>query len=615
MRSFFAAFFGTLAALAVLAAAATIIVAVLLSGASLKTESVPDVPHDSYLVLDLSDEIQDTPLQNEGIEDIADLFGNNDNNHVLQARQVTRALEAAAHDPDIAGVYISGQEPSVQTTNGFASLKEIRDALIAFRAAGKPVKAWLTYAGTREYYLASAADDIALDPFGALLVPGLATQPMFYAGAFDKLGIGVQVTRVGKYKSAVEPYTRKDMSPESRAQTQKLLDDIWSDLVHSIEDSRKLASGSIQQTADSQGLVRAEQAVTSHLVDRTAYVDEIYDELRLATGVKGNSDPFHQVPIGQYARLIPATNLVARRRLPGDPQPASTAHEKIAIVYTEGPIVDGSGSQQGMVWGDKVARQLRDLRRDETVKALVLRVNSPGGSVSASETIQREVRLIQKSKPVVVSMGAVAASGGYWISTYSDRIFAEPTTITGSIGVFGLLFNVQGLATDKLGLTFETVKTGRFADAATVTRPKTPEELAVLQKSVDWIYDQFLGKVAESRHLDVHDVGEIAQGRVWSGTEATRIGLVDEIGGLDAAVRFAAQKASVGDEFTVVEYPERKGLIDSLTEALTKKQKDKADAGVIGSFVRTAIDGIAALSQFNDPRGVYARLPFDAALR
>jgi len=613
MKSFFASFFGTLAALTVLVGAVAIGLALLVTGLSAGREAPAAVEHGSWLVLDLSDRIQDTPLQNEGLDDLAEALGDK-HARVLQARKVTRALEAAATDDDIAGVYLSGQDVALGRSSGFGALKEIRDAILAFRSGGKPVKAWLSSAGTHEYYLASAADEVTLDPFGALLLPGLATQPMFYTGAFEKFGIGVQVSRVGKYKSAVEPYTRKDMSPESRAQTQKLLDDIWGSITHSIEDSRKLATGALQQAVDAEGLIRPETARDAHLIDRIAYIDEIFDELRAASGTKSAKGSFRQIAIAEYAALIPETNLAAKRRS-GDHAPMPGGHEKIAIVYAEGAIMDGTGTDKGMVWADDFSRELRELRRDESVKAVVLRVNSPGGSVTASEAIQREVRLIQKQKPVVVSMGSVAASGGYWISTFSERIFAEPTTITGSIGVFSLLFNVKDLATEKLGLTFETVKTGRFADAATITRPKTDEELAIVQKTVDWVYAQFLSKVAESRKLEVRTVEEIAEGRVWSGTEALKIGLVDEIGGLNAAVSFAASKAAVGEEFTIVEIPHRKRILDAITEAFERKRREKAAIGIAGSLMGELMRGLAAVGEFNDPRGLYARLPFDATLQ
>jgi protease-4 len=262
----------------------------------------------------------------------------------------------------------------------------------------------------------------------------------------------------------------------------------------------------------------------------------------------------------------------------------------------------------------KFARELRKLRQDDDVKAIVLRVNSPGGSASASEHIQREIRLAKQVKPVIVSMGAYAASGGYWISTYSDRIFAEPTTITGSIGVFGLMLNVQKLAND-LGFTFDHVKTGKFADAMSVSRPKTDEELAVIQRSVDWIYGEFVAKVAESRGIEPAKVQEIAQGRVWSGLEAKRLGLVDEIGGLDSAIKFAAKKAGLGDKYTLAEYPAKKELAEMIAEALEGLRPNNSRAGVVTNLVDTLRNDLITLEQFNDAQGIYARAPLEITVK
>ncbi|MBI3884336.1 MAG: signal peptide peptidase SppA [Opitutae bacterium] len=613
MKNFFTSFFATLAALLVFIVGGTVVMFLLLGAIAAMGEKPVVLQKGSYLVLDLSANIQDTPIQNEGLEDFAEAVGGT-GAHVLQTREVTRALTAAATDSDIAGVYITGQVSPMGYGSGFAALKEVREALLAFKASGKPVKAFLNYATTRDYYVASVAGDLSLDPYGALVVPGLASQPMFYAGAFEKFGIGVQVTRVGKYKSAVEPYTRKDMSPESRAQTQQLINDIWGDLTGTIEQARKLPAGSLQRAVDAEGIIRAEAAKALKLVDRTAYPDEVFAELKAATGRTGAREKFKQIALKDYAKLVAGDGLVAKRGGTGKIELGASGR-KIAIVYAEGEIVDGDGNDDGLVWGDRLARDLRELRQDDSVKAIVLRVNSPGGSVSASEAIQREVRLAQKEKPVVVSMGTVAASGGYWIATYSDRIFAEPTTITGSIGVFGLLFNVQGLANDKLGLTFDTVKTGKFADLGTITRPKTEAELAIIQQSVDWVYDQFIGKVAESRKLNRAAVQEIAQGRVWSGVEAKRLGLVDELGGLDAAIKFAADKAKLGGSFRVVEYPRKKQFGEALAAAFENKRREKGASGPLGIFVREALGEIRALDRFNDPRGLYARLPFELRLK
>jgi len=420
---------------------------------------------------------------------------------------------------------------------------------------------------------------------------------------------------VGKYKSAVEPFTRKDMSPESRAQTQKLLDDVWLTLTSSIEQARKLPVGSLQKIIDEKGLIRPDAAKSLKLIDRIAYFDEVLADLKAATGRKGSSDTFKQIAVKDYAKLVSSGGLVAKRQSENKIELGSGDRGKMAIVYAEGEIVDGTGNDQGYVYGAKTARMLREIRQDDSIKAVVLRINSPGGSVSASEAIEREVRLMQQVKPVVVSMGTVAASGGYWISTNTERIFAESSTITGSIGVFGLYFNAQGLFNDKLGLTFDTVKTGKFADAQTIARPKTEEELALFQTFVDWVYDQFISKVADSRKLDRAVVQEIAQGRVWSGSEALKLGLVDELGGLSSAIKYAAQKAKLGDDFRVAEYPRKKQFAEALSEAFEGRRRDQSFSGPFGAFLHEANNQVKSLSKYNDPRGLYARLPFELGVK
>ncbi|HEY5078667.1 MAG TPA: signal peptide peptidase SppA, partial [Opitutaceae bacterium] len=430
---------------------------------------------------------------------------------------------------------------------------------------------------------------------------GLASEPIFYAGAFEKYGIGVQVTRVGKFKSYVEPYTRTDMSPENREQIQKLLDDVWGSLISDIGRSRGVSTDSIQAVVDSEGLIKPSAALKAGLVDRVAYRDEIIDKLKKETGVTSPTDSFKQISLAAYAKTSVRT-------------PSTTGGSgRIGLVYAEGDIVDGEG-EAGEVGGARFARELRRLREDPSVKAIVLRVNSPGGSATAAETIQRELRLARKVKPVIVSMGSYAASGGYWISAFSDRIFAEPTTITGSIGVFGIQFDVQKLANDH-GFTFDSVKTGKFADSITISRPKTDEELAVFQRMVDWIYGQFVAKVAEGRKLKPAFVEEIAQGRVWSGTEAKKLGLVDEIGSLDDAIAYAGKQAGLGSSPRLEEYPMSKNLSEAIAEALGRFAPASlhlhSEGGVIGQITDRLNTELARLRSFNDPRGVYARLPLD----
>jgi protease-4 len=287
----------------------------------------------------------------------------------------------------------------------------------------------------------------------------------------------------------------------------------------------------------------------------------------------------------------------------------------VAIVYAEGDIVDGEGDEPGEIGGTRFARELRRLRQDDSVKAIVLRVNSPGGSMSGSEAIQREVRLTKEVKPIIISMGSYAASGGYWISAYGDRIFAEPTTLTGSIGIFGVLFNVKQLA-NGFGVTFDSVKTGKFADALSITRPKTPEELAVVQSAIDWGYDQFISKVVEGRGLKREHVEEIAQGRVWSGIEAKKLGLVDEFGGLDTAIRYAAKQARLGSDYRLVEYPRKKEFAEALQEVFERMAPNDAHASsVIGQVVERFEAELKILRAYNDPQGIYARMPEDLMIQ
>ena len=615
MKNFFTSFFATLTALIVFMVGGIVVCLLFIGAVAAMSHKEPTTVQDgSYLVFDVSGSIVDTPAQNEGMADFLEALGG-EGRHILQLRQVTRALEAAAADKSIKGLYLTGSIQSMAYGSGYATLKEVRQAIETFRASGKPVKAYLRYAGTRDFYLASAASELTLDPYGVLLLPGLASQPMFFAGAFEKFGIGVQVTRVGKYKSAVEPYTRKDMSPESREQIQKLIDDVWRELTVTIEGARKLPAGTFQKIVDAKGLIRADAALQTKLVDRVAYLDEVLAELKLETGRKGSDKPFKQIALKEYAKMVGGNGLVARRTGQNKIVVSPGGKGRVAIVYAEGEIVDGNGHEEGYVFGEKTARLLREIRQDDDIKAVVLRVNSPGGSVSASEAIARELSLLRKDKTLVVSMGSLAASGGYWISAQSDRIFAEPTTITGSIGVFGMFMNFQGLMNDKLGLTFDTVKTGKYADAATVTRPKTPDELAIFQDSVDWVYDQFITKVTKGRKLDRAVVEEIAQGRVWSGSEALKLGLVDELGGLDAAFKYAVTKAKLGDNCKVTEYPKSKQFAEQFADALDPRKREQSFAGPVGLLLNQATAELKALGRYNDPSGLYARLPFDLSLR
>jgi protease-4 len=565
--------------------------------ASSSKDSGPQVKDKSVLVLDLSLNITDSKPSRSPSAAIQDVLSDDAGNAVT-LRTVLDTIESAKKDPKIVGIYLEGSSES--SSSGFANLKEVRSALQRFRDAKKPIFAYQMDWNERDYYLGSVANTIAVNPYGSLEINGFSSQAMFFTGALEKYGLGVQVTRVGKYKSAVEPFLLTKMSPENRQQTQKLLGDMWGEYLTTVGPNRKVTVPQLQAVAEKGGILMADEALKSKLVDKVVYFDEIATELKKLTGTDRENKSFKQISLKNYARIA-------------EDKKSTLANKKnqIAVLYAEGEIVDGEGGPTE-VGGDRIAKEMRKIREDDDVKAVVLRVNSPGGSATAAEVIGREVMLTGKKKPVIVSMGNLAASGGYWISMGSNRIFAEPNTITGSIGVFGMLFNAEKLAANN-GLTWDVVKTARFADINTVSRPKNPQELANIQRIVDRIYDRFITKVADSRKLPKNKVQEIAQGRVWSGTAAKQLGLVDEIGGLEDAVAEAAKQAKLGDDWQLEEYPKRRSFEERILERLSgvRVLKPAAKLDPLTAEVKKMQEELAAIKSMNDPQGIYVRLPFN----
>jgi protease-4 len=608
MKNFFTSLLGALVALIVFCGGALLLfigiigAIVTLSG----DKKAPAFERGSYLVYDLAANITDAPP----VIDFGQFGGAP--HSTLQLRSVTRAIRAAKTDDRIAGLVITGSLTPSGYGSGLAALKEVREALLDFKSGGKPVRAYLESVTTKDYFLASVAGEVALDPYGLILMPGLASEPMFFAGMLEKFGIGVQLSRAGKYKAFGEPFTRKEMSAENREETQKLLGDLWGSLRSDIAAARGLTVENLQAVVDAEGIIRPEAALNGKLIDRIAYLDQVLAEIRAKTGsAAGDKISFKQINLGAYVKIAKDVVDIVR----GHEDGSSGGRGRIAIVYAEGDIVDGDGGH-GDVGGVRFAKEIRRLRQDSNVKAIVLRVNSPGGSASASEHIGREIQLAKKVKPVVVSMGSYAASGGYWIAAYGDRIFAEPTTVTGSIGVFGLQFDVQKLA-NNVGITFDSVKTGRYADMLTLSRPKTEAELDIIQRMIDWTYGEFLRKVSEGRKLQPEAVAEIAQGRVWSGAEAKKIGLVDELGGLDTAIKFAAEKAGLGRNYRIVEFPQKKEFAEAVTELMERLSPEARTGsdGVVAEITRRFQKEVAALKNFNDPQGIYARMPLELSIR
>jgi protease-4 len=466
----------------------------------------------------------------------AQLLG--DEIHEVQLRDIVRALEAAAKDPNIARVVLVVDEIS---DAGLSTLREVAAALEAFRASGKEIIAYAEALDQRGYFLAAFADQVYLNPEGGILFEGLSRYRTYYRGAFDKLGVEPHLFRVGEYKSAGESYVRSDQSPESREADTFWMSDLWQQYLATIAERRKLDAATLQaniegyvDTIKAAGGDLATMAKAQGLVDDLKTRDEVRAMLIERGALDEDKHTFRQINLDNYLTHLDATTL------PGQPAP-------IAVVVAEGEIVGGD-QPPGLVGGDSTARLLRTAREDEDVKAVVLRVDSPGGEVFASEIIRREVELTQQAgKPVVVSMGDLAASGGYWISMNADEIIASPSTITGSIGIFGLWFSAPD-GWGKLGLNTDGVGTNWISGAVNPTRPYDPRLGEIIQTVIDRGYQQFIGKVAQARDKESTEIDRIGRGRVWSGAQALERGLVDELGTLQDAIAAAAERADLGED-------------------------------------------------------------------
>ncbi len=511
----------------------------------------------------------------------------------LDLLRALEAIDLAAKDKQIAGILLSGE-----LSAGLTQKAELRRALTAFKKSGKPVIAWVENASQGEYYLASVADKVYAHVSGEVEFKGLASYNMYFGDTLRLAGLGVQVTKVGKYKSAVEPFLGSTMSAEAKEQAEVLMNGLWKRLLADVARSRGLTTERLTKVVDSGGIFAARKAVELKLVDAILHRDELVSRVREAGADADDAGTsFRRVGLHRYAHKV---------ALP-------SRGGKIAIVYAEGDIVDGWGGA-GEIGGDRLAGDLRSIRGDDDFKAVVLRVNSPGGSAFASDVVAREVSLLKKKGlPVVVSMGDVAASGGYYIAAPGSLIMADPSTITGSIGVFGMFLNYEDLA-KKVQLGTDGVKTARFADLLAEHRRATPAELAILQTSVDAVYEDFLRIVAEGRGLKRDGVHEIAQGRVWLGEDARGLKLVDKFGGLRDALREAQSLAKL-DSAEWVQVPSLHAGRESFLQRLLSEDEDdtplfaKAATDSAQDFLRANARWLRALGALNDPRGVYLTCP------
>jgi protease-4 len=506
--------------------------------------------------------------------------------------KLVETLDKASKDEKIEGVLLAFN--SIQ--GGAATTEVLRDALLDFKASGKWIVAYSESYSQKGYYLASVANEIYLNPEGSVFLAGLSYKPLFLKDMFDKIGVEMQVIRGtgNKFKSAVEPFMYNEMSEANREQSSQLIGSVWTHLTQGMAEERGMDVAEINRAADELSLFFAEEAVEKRFVDGLKYHDEIQDLLAEKLELD-EWEKDHMVSYDDYKRVkLEKTKVKDLKK------------SKIALVYAVGEIQSGEGDDE-TIGSDRIAAAIRKARKDTTVKAIVFRVNSPGGSALASDVIWREVVLASDEKPFAVSMGDLAASGGYYISCASDRIFAEPTTITGSIGVFGVVPNAKELMNKKLGLHIDGVKTNENADMMDISKPLNTMQYAIIQKGVDDIYSEFLGKVAEGRGLTTTYVDSIGQGRVWTGTDALDLGLVDEIGGMQEAIDWVAAQAEL-DDYRLKSYPKIKSPMDELMQAFNGQGESRILEKAFSNYELKS--QAAYIESIINMEGIQARMPY-----
>ena len=531
---------------------------------SLGKEEQPSVPRNAILKIDLRQSIQEQGKESFSFNPLA---GSASMSSGLSLLDAIRALDAAAEDPQVKFVYLKADDMNMD----IAVAEEFRAALARFRECGKPVVSYSQGLSAGNYFMASVADKVILNAYGDVMINGMSSQMMYYKDLIDQLGIDIQLIRHGKYKSAGEPYIKSEMSAENKEQYETMLGTIWSTIADAVAESRDFTAEQFNEWIDNLSVTNAEAAKEKGLVDELWYDDQVREYFQTLCDVKKVKD-LKYVGLKDYAAAKVKPNVRAK--------------EKIAVIYADGQIVmDDKGT--GNI-GNNFAREIAKARQDSSVKAVVFRVNSPGGSVQASAAIEREIALLKECKPVVASYGGYAASGGYWISCGADKIFSDKSTLTGSIGVFGLIPSFGKALRKNVHLNVYEVSTHKHGALATGMSPLDPEEEAMMQKQIDATYEDFVSRVAAGRGLTTEAVDEIAQGRVWAGGDAIKIGLVDELGGLTDAIRYAASMASL-ENYRLVTYPAVVPMYNQLLSSINEtgtEQDIRTDA--VGVAERTA---------------------------
>ena len=586
MGQFFKFVLATIVGLTAFVFLGFLVVAIFIGAAASSAKGPKETAANSVLELKLNE-----PLNERGREGRFGGFGGGGSTGLVEVKE---AIKRAKADDDIKGILLN--LGIVQ--GGMASLEEVRNALLDFKKSGKFVVAYHEIASEKSFYLSSMANEIYLNPQGTLEFNGLSSEVMFYKRLFAKAGIEPYIFRVGSFKSAVEPFVRENFSDSARYQTVSFLNSINGYMIGEVAKTRGIAPARLKVISDSMLVHNAPDALRLHLVTKLGYFDEVQDFMRGKLGVAKDKKP-SLVSLSDYA-----DNGDAEER------EGKTTGNRIAVIYAEGDIVTGKGSDDN-IGSTKFAEAIRKARLDEKVKAVVLRINSPGGSSLASDIIYREVLLTKKVKPIIASMSDVAASGGYYIAMACDTIVAHPNTITGSIGVFGVLPNIQPLLADKLGITVDRVTTGKFSDLPTITRPLTEFEKRTLQEEVNRIYADFTSKAALGRHMPVERLRRLASGRVWSGLEAKNNGLVDVLGDYQDALNIAAARAHLkADDFRVQRLPRQKSALEGFVSMFSGDDNEAAKTRAIKAELGPLYPAYAQYQQLMQMRGVQARLPY-----
>lgn len=586
MKTFLKMLLATILGVLILMFIGFIVVATFVSMAQQEEE----LKDNSILYIDLNNVIRER-VQENPLAAFNPLSGEPEN--PLGLDRMLAAIHEAETDDHILGIYLEGGIP----LTGGATLNEIRQALLHFRKSGKFVYSFSEIMTQKGYYLASAADSVFMLPEGFFEWGGLSASVVYLKDAMDKLGLEPVVLRAtgNKFKSAVEPFLRQDMSAANRLQLTELLASMWGSYVKEVAESRKIDVAKLNQLADSLALTSPQQALRSDLIDRVVYEDEIMAIFLNKTGEEKVED-ISFVPIQNYGKKA-------------DLGTGGYKDDKIAVIIAQGDIQSGDDGEYS-IGSERISAAIRKARVDDKVKAIVLRVNSPGGSAMASEVIWREMQLAQQAKPVVASMGDLAASGGYYISCFADTIVAQPNTITGSIGAFGLFFTGEKLMHDKLGINIETVKTHQYGDLGTFDRPVSPAERKILIRQIDQIYHTFVERVAEGRHMSVSQVDSLGGGRVYSGLTAKELGLVDMIGGLEDAIAVARGMAGIEGEYRVVEYPELEDPLVKLIRQMSGDYQDRMIETQLGEYARY----FNILKDAKKKQGLQARMEYDLVI-